>query len=93
MVTLEDVKAHCRVLPEDTDFDLELQNALDAAVDHLNSIDVGMTVDPLPPALKHAALMLAAHFFENKEAVTEGQLTVVPLGVSRLIAPYREFNL
>jgi uncharacterized phiE125 gp8 family phage protein len=93
MVTLEEAKAHCRVLPEEPDFDGELQIALEASVDHLSSIGVDMTVSPLPPALKQAVLMLVSHFFENKEAVTDVQMQAIPLGVDRLIAPYRRVSL
>ena len=91
MVTLEEAKAHCRVIEDD--FDGELQIAIDASVDHLRSIDIDVDADPLPPALKQAALMLVAHFFENKEAAHSVQTYVTPLGVSRLIAPYREVSL
>lgn len=92
MVTLEEAKAHCRA--DDEYFDGEIQIAIDAAMDHLRSIDVDVDADPFPPALKQAVLMLVAHFFSNKEAVTtEVSATVTPLGVSRLIAPYRKVTL
>lgn len=91
MVTLEEAKAHCRVM--EVDFDGELQIAIAASVDHLNSIGIDMASDPLPPALKQATLMLVAHFFENKEAVSEASMQVMPLGVDRLIAPYRSISL
>lgn len=91
MVTLEEAKAHCRLIEDD--FDGELQIAIAASVDHLASIGVDMASDPLPPALKQATLMLVAHFFENKEAVSDASLRMVPLGVDRLIAPYRSVSL
>jgi hypothetical protein len=94
MVTLEEAKAHCSIMPEEDDFDGELEIALDASVDHLRSIDVDMDATPLPPALKQAVLLLVAHFFENKEAVAyDRPMHVTPLGVARLIAPYRRFTL
>jgi len=94
MVTLEEAKAHCRVLPEQAEFDGEIQIALDAAMDHLRSIDVAMDADPFPPALKQAVLLLVAHFFDNKAAVSvDGPGQVMPLGVARLIAPYRTVTL
>lgn len=94
MVTLEEAKAHCRVMPDESDFDSELQIALDASIDHLRSIDVDMDVNPLPPALKQAVLLLVAHFFENKEAVAyDRPMHVTPMGVARLIAPYRGLSL
>ena len=93
MVTLEEAKRQVRVTPESTEFDLDLQQCLDAAADHLASIDVDMTVDPLPPALRHAVLMLVGHFFENREATNAEQIRFTPLGVDRLIAPYRGVSL
>ena len=96
MVTLEEAKAHCRVKmsPDDSYFDGELQIAIDASIDHLRLIDIEVDADPFPPALKQAVLLLVAHFFENKEAVTIGEsVNVTPLGVSRLIAPYRRVTL
>ena len=94
MVTLEEAKAHCRIMPEEIAFDGELQIALDASVDHLRSIDVDMDAVPLPPALKQAVLLLVAHFFANKEAVSyDRPMHVTPLGVARLVAPYRGVSL
>ncbi len=94
MVTLAEAKTHVRIFPEQTHFDSEIELAIAAAKDHLSSIDVDMDVEPLPPALHHATLMLVAHFFMNKEAVVvDGSASVVPLGVSRLIAPYRKVSL
>jgi len=91
MVTLAEAKEHLRIL--EPDWDGVLPRLIDAAMDHLQSIDVDVTADPLPPALHHAVLMLVAHFFENPLAVTNEQLFVTPLGVSRLIAPYRSIYL
>lgn len=93
MVTLEEAKNHCRIELETADFDGELQIALDAAVDHLKSLNVDMDAVPFPPALKQAVLMLVAHFFENKEAATPEKIWFTPIGVDRLIAPYRRVSL
>lgn len=91
MVTLEKAKAHMRVDAPDEDEGIVLM--IDAAVDHLQSIDVDMTVDPLPPALHHAVLLLVAHFYDNREVMTEGTVKIMPFGLSRLIAPYRKVSL
>lgn len=49
--------------------------------------------DPLPAAIRMAVLMLAGHFYENREAslvgVTAGE---VPFGVRDLVAPYRAWE-
>ena len=91
MVTLEEAKAHLRV-----DFDDDnsaIEKMLESAVDHLSSIDVDMTADPLPPALNQAVLLLVGHFYMNREATTAEQIRFTPLGVDRLIAPYRGISL
>lgn len=75
------------------DWDTMIQKQIDSAVDHLQSIDVDMTVAPLPPALHHTVPMLVGHFFANAEAVSDSQTYVTPLGVTRLIAPYRSIRL
>lgn len=91
MVTLAEAKEHLRIM--ETDWDEMLSRLINAATDHLQSIDVDVSADPLPPALHHAILMLVAHFFENAEAVSDVQTFVTPLGVTRLIAPYRSINI
>ncbi|MEK6788502.1 MAG: head-tail connector protein [Pseudomonadota bacterium] len=46
----------------------------------------------LPPAIRHAILMLAAHWFEHREAVIEasgrGGLLPVPMAVDSLLSPH-----
>lgn len=88
MVTLEQAKKHNWII--EPDFDEEIQTMIEAAKDHLASIDIDMDVDPLPPALHHAVLLLVGHFFENRGATNAEQLRFTPIGVDRLIAPYRE---
>ncbi len=61
----------------------------------LNGIEIdisagyGNTASNVPEALRHSVLMLAAHWFENREPLmaTGGQLPVPP-AVTALIAPY-----
>lgn len=91
MVSLAEAKAHLRVV--DTDEDGLIQGLIDAATDHLQSIDVDVSAVPLPPALHHAILLLVGHFFENREAVSDQPVHVLPLGVARLIAPYRSLGI
>ena len=47
----------------------------------------------VPAPLKQAALMLTAHFYENRESAGEARVYTVPRSVDALIAPYREFRL
>lgn len=100
MVSLGEAKVHLRLDTNagsadpsfEADQDAEILRLISAAADHLTSIDVNVSADPLPPALHHAILMLVAHFYENREAAGES-MQVTPLGVSRLIAPYRSHQL
>lgn len=39
------------------------------------------------PDVVLAVLLLAGHYYNNREAVTEGQLTEIPLGVNALLGP------
>lgn len=45
-----------------------------------------------PADLRRAALMLAAHFFENRHATASG-IEILPLGVKDLIAPWRRVRI
>jgi uncharacterized phiE125 gp8 family phage protein len=45
----------------------------------------------LPKAIKHAALLLIGHWYENREAATEAKMNDLPMAVSALLAPYRNF--
>lgn len=51
------------------------------------------SADDVPAPLKQAALMLTAHFYENRESAGEARVYTVPRSVDALIAPYREFRL
>lgn len=50
--------------------------------------------DDVPAALKQAILLLAGHWYENREAVNIGNITTeLPMAVNALIAPYRRVNV
>jgi len=93
MVTLAEAKVHCRLDDDDQGQDDLLVGYISAARDHLSSIDVDTEIEPLPPAIHHAILMLVAHFYQNAEATSEELLQSTPFGVDRLIAPYRSVTL
>ena len=63
----------------------------------LNGIELDVTAGygaaaDVPAPLRQAILMLVAHWFEHREAVGDG-LSLVPLGVAALLAPYRIHRL
>jgi uncharacterized phage protein (predicted DNA packaging) len=50
-------------------------------------------IDPLPATLDEAVLQLAAHWYENREAVLVGASSAeVPFGVRDLIKPYVDWS-
>lgn len=47
----------------------------------------------VPPAIKHAILMLVAHWYRNRETVIVGSAAAeIPVGVTALLAPFRRFR-
>jgi len=52
----------------------------------------GTTADAIPEDLRHAVTLLAAHFYENREATTDPRAPL-PLGVAGLLAPYTPIRL
>ena len=87
MVTLEEAKRHLRVLHDDDD--AEIVAMIEAATDHLRSIDVDVAVAPPPPALRHATLLIVGTWFDHRADAADPALRPVPHGVSALVAPYR----
>ncbi|EJC75558.1 phage conserved hypothetical protein, phiE125 gp8 family [Rhizobium leguminosarum bv. trifolii WSM2012] len=45
----------------------------------------------LPASIKHAALLLIGHWYENREAATEAKLSDIPMAVDALLMPYRNW--
>lgn len=45
--------------------------------------------EPLPGAIKAAILLTVAHLYKNREAVTEGSMSELPIGVEALLRPWR----
>jgi len=87
-VPLATVKEHLRLETDDEDTTLVIYLA--AAEGHLASVGVDMEADPMPAPLMAAVLLLTGHLYENREASGTTPLAALPMGVDRLIAPYRE---
>lgn len=96
MLTLELLKRQVNV---DFDNDDEyLLHLLDAAVAHTRTA-TARTEDELneiggghewPAPLQHAALMLASHWYNQREAVASTAMSEVPLSFEALVKPYRK---
>lgn len=53
----------------------------------------GTAAADVPASIKAAILLLVSHWNENREAVTEGAMSELPLGVDRLIGTHRRINI
>ncbi len=49
----------------------------------------GAAAADVPQAIRHAAMMLVGHWYEQREAVAWGNPQVAPMAVQNLIAPFR----
>lgn len=49
----------------------------------------GDTAADVPEAIRHAAALLVAYWYDNRSAVTERSMSAMPLGVQALLANYR----
>lgn len=94
-VTLALLKAHLRILHDSED---ELLDAkLATARGHVQSY-IGRTLDEIedgdedfPPALDEAVLLLVAHLYEHRSALTEATLSIMPMGFYELVGPHRRW--
>ncbi|QLQ19214.1 MAG: phage gp6-like head-tail connector protein [Exiguobacterium profundum] len=89
-VSLPDLKAHLN-LDHNLD-DALLSLKLDAAEEYVaNIIGVPFLDDllPVPATIRQAILMLAAHWYESREAALPGAPFAVPFGVHDLLQSHR----
>jgi uncharacterized phiE125 gp8 family phage protein len=85
----------------DYDFDiadgsLQLVNPASGAVSYEVDFSAGYGAagSDVPQPLRQAILLLVAHWYEHRSAVTDGDdATATPLGVRALVAPYRRMTL
>lgn len=94
VVTLAELKAQLSWLDDLGDLDNELMQAkLDAAEDHIaRMLGFAFTEGTMPAALRQAVLMLAAFWYENREAATDGARVTLPFGVEEIVREYRAWT-
>lgn len=102
IVTLEELKAQLNFTDGLGTADDALMTAkIAAAQDHIErllgykieEVYPGAPDDPVPASLSQAVLMLAAHWYENREAVIVGVTAMpMPLGVREIVREYREWS-
>lgn len=89
MITLSDAKDHLRV-----DGNLEdayIERLLDVSSAYVSGI-IGSNTDYTTsddPVYDHCVLLLTSHWFENREAVTDGSPKTVPLSFKMLMQSIR----
>lgn len=94
MTALADLKSQLS-LAEDEAEDAFLSAKI-AAAEAFTTSTIGaedpITYGDAPADLQQAILMLAAHWFENREAsLADGTLNEVPLGYRELVSTYRQW--
>lgn len=89
-------KKHVRA-DDFADDDTYLQHLLDAAeesvINATNRTESELTVignGAFPPTLQHAIMVLAAHWYNQRESVSTTQMHEVPDTLQALIKPYRK---
>lgn len=97
-VTVDQLRAHSNITG--TADDALLAAKLAAAQDHIERM-LGYTIadryggedqDPIPPSVDQAVLMLAAHWYEQRETAIEGSLSDLPFGVSDIVRNLRDWT-
>jgi len=105
LVTVEQVRAHCRADPDDDEMlkvyteaaEQQVQDFLNRRV-YVDAEGLAAAVlagvagdDPMlvNPVVRAAVLLLTAHLYRNREAVTVETARELPLGVTQLLFPHR----
>lgn len=52
----------------------------------------GVTINTCPSSIKSAMLLLIGHLYTNREAVSDKNLTAVPIAVEALLGPYKFYG-
>lgn len=96
IVNLDLFKKHVRA-DDFADDDIYLSHLLDTAqvaVVNATNRDIrellGMCGGLFPPPLVHAIMMLAAHWYNQRESVSTAQMHEVPDSLQALVKPYRK---
>lgn len=92
IITLEEIKAHCRIEEDYEDSMLELygESAEELVLQLCERTldDIVETYGGIPANIKHACLMLTAHSANRREPASMSNLYTVPYTLEALIKPY-----
>lgn len=101
-ITLAEMKEHLNITADFGSADDALINGkIAAAQNHIERL-LGFAIEetyggtnqqPIPPALKQAVQILAAHWYENREGTLVGVTAQeLPFGVWDIVREYREYS-
>ena len=65
-----------------------VESHIDCSIQHVTARNGGMC----PVGLQQAMLMLAAHLYNQREAVSDKSQVEIPLGYTYLLAPYINYS-
>jgi uncharacterized phage protein (predicted DNA packaging) len=91
IITLDEFKDHARI--DFDDMDTEIQAKVDAANEYVSKM-LDIAEDDLPDYeppddLKQAVMMIAAHWYENREDTYPGSINEVPLDAQEILLNHR----
>lgn len=99
VLTLEEAKRHLRVDLDYTDDDMYIEELIGMSeIDIANRLKFDSLIDVFPDGIiplpvKHAAKLIVAHYYENREPVAFVSSSKVPMMVDSLLFPYvRYYN-
>lgn len=93
VLTLPEIKLHCHIEPAVTAEDSYLQQLEMAARLHTeNALNRrGALGADAPENVKQAMLVLIAHWYRNRESVSEGEMSPVPMAYDSLLSTEKDY--
>ena len=93
--TLAEIKRHLNIEESYIDDDGYLQDLIEvtaiAIQNYLNDTLSGATETTIPMTIKQAALLLAAHFYTNRQIIAFANGVEIPYTYKFLLDPYKNF--
>ena len=94
LLTLEEVKTHCRIDQHYHEEDNYLYDLIEVAEHDVaqriryKSIEEAFPDGSMPPNVRHAIKIVVANLYENRESISAATLSKVPETLDALLGPY-----
>lgn len=94
VLTLEEVKSHCRIDLDYHDEDDYLYSLIEVAENDVaqrlryNTMDEAFPDGFMPPSVRHAVKIVVSNLYENRESIAAATLNKVPETLDALLGPY-----